>query len=74
MVKIRYSKIKQTKAKIYIPNQLLQKHPLCFSASHFLAKHLGIGFFLSVHISANINKQLYYQCVNSFQIGCTDFP
>lgn len=35
MVKIRYSKIKQSKAKICIANQLLQKHPICFSMSPF---------------------------------------
>lgn len=68
MVKIRYSKIKQTKAKIYITNQLLQKHPVCFSMSPvLLAKRLGIGF-LSIYISANINKQLDCQLVDSFKL------
>lgn len=41
MVKIRCSKIKQTKAKIYIPNQLLRKHPLCFSVSPVFSKTFG---------------------------------
>lgn len=42
MVKIRYSKIKQTKAKLYIPNKLLQKHPLCIL---FFSKTYGNRIF-----------------------------